>query len=286
MRTSMTGVALLVLAWAGTASAEPPAKDLFGSATAPTVEPPRGVGSYAKGCVAGARELPADGPGWTVMRPSRNRAWGQPELLDFIRDLAASLRRDGVPGLLVGDMGQPRGGPMRTGHASHQIGLDVDIWLTPEPAHPLSVEERETLGAVSMLRPDQLGVDPTQFGPWQRRLLHQAASMPEVDRMFVNARIKQALCADPAAAGGGEPWLRKLRPWWGHADHVHVRLRCPADQPDCRPQESPPPGEGCGDDLAWWFTDEALHPAPPARPAPPLQLADLPRACTAILREP
>jgi murein endopeptidase len=30
-------------------------------------------------------------------------------------------------GLLIGDMSQPRDGPMLYGHSSHQIGLDVDI---------------------------------------------------------------------------------------------------------------------------------------------------------------
>ena len=175
---------------------------------------------------------------------------------------------------------------MRTGHASHQIGLDVDVWLIPEPSRPPGPDARETMSAVSMLRPDRVSVDPARFGPWQRDVLRRAAQMPEVDRIFVNPAIKKALCADSGAAGSDTAWLRRLRPWWGHADHFHVRLRCPAGQPDCRAQEPPPPGNGCGADLDWWFTEEALHPKPPARPTPPLRLADLPRACTAVLNEP
>ena len=286
MRSGMIGAVLLVTFWAGTAAAGPPAKDLFGAVTAPTHQAPRSIGSYAKGCIAGARALSADGPGWAVMRLSRDRFWGQPELLDFIRGLAASEREVGAPGILVGDMGQPRGGPMRTGHASHQIGLDVDIWLTPEPSRTPDPAARETMGAVSMVRPNLMRVDPGRFGPWQRDVLRRAARMPEVDRIFVNPAIKQALCETRRPAGADAAWLRRLRPWWGHDDHFHVRLRCPAGQPDCRTQEPPPAGDGCGADLAWWFTDEALHPKPPPRPTPPLQLVDLPPACSAVLREP
>ena len=109
------------------------------------------IGSYAKGCLAGGTALPIDGPAWQAMRLSRNRVWGHPELIAFIERLAIGARADGWPGLLVGDMAQPRGGPMRTGHASHQIGLDVDLWLTPMPDRRLTGEERETISAVSML---------------------------------------------------------------------------------------------------------------------------------------
>ena len=61
---------------------------------------------------------------------------------------SVKLRREGVwPGFLVGDISQPRGGPMFTGHASHQIGLDADVWLTPMPDRTLSRAERESMPA-------------------------------------------------------------------------------------------------------------------------------------------
>ena len=59
--------------------------------------------------------------------------------------LAESGKRVGWNGLLIGDMSQPRGGPMLNGHSSHQIGLDVDIWFTPMPDHELSPEERDVI---------------------------------------------------------------------------------------------------------------------------------------------
>ncbi|MGH6830558.1 MAG: penicillin-insensitive murein endopeptidase, partial [Methylocella sp.] len=138
----------------------PVARELFGAATEPAPLAARSIGGYAKGCLAGGVSLPINGPDWQVMRLSRNRNWGNPRLLDYLERLASDARAlDGWPGLLVGDMSQPRGGPMLTGHTSHQIGLDADIWLTPMPDHVLTPEEREDMSAVSMLK-DPFTVDP------------------------------------------------------------------------------------------------------------------------------
>ena len=263
-------------------AAEPPAKELFGAAAAPA--PANGaavIGSYARGCLAGGTALPIDGPGWQAMRLSRNRVWGHPELVAFVERLAVAARADGWPGLLVGDMAQPRGGPMRTGHASHQIGLDVDLWLTPMPDRRLSADERESLSAVSMLQPGTRTVDATRFTDAHIALIRRAALDPEVARIFVHPGIKQAMCQ---RAPGDRGWLEKVRPWWGHDAHFHVRLACPPGERLCKDQEPPPPGDGCGEDLAWWLSDEPWQPKPPAPPTPPLQLADLPAECAAVLR--
>lgn len=110
----------------------PPAKELFGAVTEPAPLAARSIGGYAKGCLAGGVSLPTNGPDWQVMRLTRNRNWGSPRLVDYLERLASDARAlDGWPGLLIGDMSQPRGGPMLTGHTSHQVGLDADIWLTP-----------------------------------------------------------------------------------------------------------------------------------------------------------
>ncbi|MEK0084063.1 penicillin-insensitive murein endopeptidase [Geminicoccaceae bacterium SYSU G07066] len=261
----------------------PFAKELFGSVTvpAPAEHGAHVIGSFAKGCLAGAVALPVDGPGWQAVRLSRNRVWGHPALIAFIGRLAAAAREDGWPGLLVGDMAQPRGGPMRTGHASHQIGLDVDIWLTPMPDRRLTLEERESLAPVSMIADGKLTADPAKLTQARIALLRRAALDPAVARIFVHPGIKQALCRK---AGPDRAWLAKIRPWWGHDTHFHVRLACPADEPFCRDQDPPPAGDGCGAELAWWFTDEPWQ-KPPA-PAKPLVLADLPAECAAVLQAP
>lgn len=266
-----------------------PAKELFGAAAGPAPLATRSIGFYSKGCLAGAEALPVTGPGagaplWQAMRLSRNRNWGHPALVDFIERFAVKVPKvSGWSGILVGDMSQPRGGPMRTGHASHQIGLDVDIWLTPSPGRVLTQEDREKISATMMVRPDRLDVDPKAFTRDHVAVIRAAAQDPQVERIFVNAAIKKALCRE---AGGDRGWMEKVRPYWGHDAHMHVRLYCQKDSPDCRPQEPPPAGDGCGADLAWWFSDEVLHPKPspePAKPKPPLKLADLPAACAAVL---
>ena len=264
-------------------AAEPPAKELFGALTLPSRAPATAaIGSYAKGCLAGGLTLPADGPGWQVMRPARNRAWGHPRLLAAIGAIARAAQAEGWPGILVGDMAQPRGGPMRTGHASHQIGLDVDIWLTPMPDRRLSAMEREQLSAVSMLVEGTRTADAARLTAAHRAVIRDAAKLPEVERIFVHPGIKQALCA---TAGEDRAWLAKVRPWYGHDAHFHVRLGCPPGESACRPQEPPPAGDGCDAELAWWLGEEPWRPST-TPPALPLRLADLPAACAAVLQAP
>src|ERR687896_308331 len=128
-------VILAFLAAAPVAAAQTPAKEIFGGLDLPDNLAPRPIGFYSRGCMAGGVALSPDGPHWQAMRLSRNRQWGLPILVDFLQQLARdAATMDGWPGLLVGDMAQPRGGPMLTGHASHQTGLDVDIWAMPMPA--------------------------------------------------------------------------------------------------------------------------------------------------------
>jgi len=256
------------------------AKRVFGAAASPAPGPARAIGSYSRGCLAGATALPADGPNWQVMRPSRNRAWGHPVMIAFLEHLAAQAAGTaGWPGLLVGDIAQPRGGPMLTGHESHQIGIDADIWLTPMPDRRLSPAERDTMGATNLVAESGDDIDPKVWRPEHRQLLEAAARGASVARIFVNPAIKRALCRE---AGADSDWLRMIRPWWGHNYHFHVRLRCPPGEAECRDQAEPPPGDGCGAELDWWFTPEAKHPKP-GPPAKPLLVSDLPAACAALV---
>ena len=260
-----------------------PAKELFGRKTAPASLSAQALGSYARGCVAGAVALPADGQTWQVMRPSRNRNWGHPQLVAFLERFAGRVpRTNGWPGLLVGDMSQPRGGPMLTGHASHQIGLDADIWLTPMPDRRLSRAEREELSATNLVRPDKLDVDPDSYTPAHLELIRAAARQPEVARIFINPAIKLALCRD---SGRDRDWLTKVRPMWGHNYHFHIRLSCEATGQPCDDQDAPPTGDGCGAELDRWFTPAMLNPKP-GKPRPPMTMAALPTECRRVLDAP
>lgn len=263
------------------------AKQLFGRELAPARLAPSSIGFYAKGCLAGAQALPIDGPYWQVMRLSRNRNWGNPALVAFLENLATRAHKLGWPGLLVGDMSQPRGGPMFTGHASHQIGLDADIWLTPMPNRVLTRAERENMSAVQMVRRDRLDIDPRVWTPAHLRVIRAAAEAPQVERIFVNAAIKKALCRE---ATGNRQWLSKIRPMYGHDYHFHIRIKCPAGSAGCEPQTPPDDHEHCAPkDFAYWFSDAVLHPKPPKvppKPKPPLTLANLPAACRTVLTAP
>ena len=250
--------------------------------------PTRVIGFYAKGCVAGAKALPINGETWQVMRLSRNRNWAHPDMVALLERLADKAHKDaGWPGILVGDMSQPRGGPMITGHASHQVGLDADIWLTPMPNRRLSREEREEMSAVMMVRPDRLDIDPQVWTPSHLKVIRAAAQEPSVQRIFVNAAIKKALCRE---ASGDRGWLAKIRPMYGHDYHFHIRIKCPPGSGECESQPAPSEGEACSaGDLAYWFKDSVIHPKPPKvppKPRPPMTLAQLPAACRTVLAAP
>jgi len=261
-----------------------PAKALFGAAASPAPLSARAIGTYSRGCLAGAVALPIDGPGWQVMRLSRNRNWGHPRLIAYLERLARDARAIGWSGLLIGDLAQPRGGPMLTGHSSHQIGLDADIWLTPMPNRRLTRSERETMTAISMLR-DPLNVDRNLWSLRHTQLIERAASYVEVERIFVHPAIKQALCDQ---ARHDRAWLSKVRPWWGHYYHFHVRMACPRGSASCKRQPEVAPGDGCGAELDDWFQrllQAELKPAEPdtSAEARPLTLADLPNDCRIVL---
>jgi penicillin-insensitive murein endopeptidase len=149
-------------------------------------------------------------------------------------------------------------------HASHEIGLDVDIWFNPMPDHELTREERELNGADNMVAPSGLDVDHKVWTPVRTALVKAAVQDPDVARIFVNAAIKKEMCNE---AGADRAWLAKVRPWWGHAEHFHVRLNCPHDSPKCESQPPASAGDVCGHALDYWFKDAVLHPKPGRLPA-------------------
>lgn len=270
------------------------AKYLFGAKKTAAALAPRSIGWYAKGCLAGGEHLSDAGPAWQTMRPSRNRAWGHPKLVALVKRLAREAQKDdGWPGLLIGDISQPRGGPMLSGHASHQVGLDADIWLNPMPDRVLTRKERETTSAQSMLDKTSLAVDPKVFTDKHVALIKRAASYREVQRIFVHPAIKKALCQ---RAGKDRRWLGKVRPLWGHHYHFHIRIYCPNG--GCRAQPEVSGDDGCGKEVDNWLKSiaKSLKPKkPPPKTAqkwvPPSErrkttMAELPPECEQVLDSP
>ncbi len=259
-----------------------PAKDLFGRKPTPVPMAARAIGYYTAGCLAGGVAMPINGETWQVMRLSRNRNWGHPNLIEFLERFAKRVPDVGWSGLLVGDLAQPRGGPMLTGHWSHQVGLDADIWFTPMPKRVLSPEERETMMATNIVADDWNDVNPKIWSPAHIAVLKIAASDPTVERVLVNPAIKKALCRDVKS---DRSWLRKVRPVGGHNYHFHIRIGCPAGQAGCKPQAPAPDDEGCGKDLDWWFSKEARAPRPAVK-REPVRLSALPEACRQVVMSP
>lgn len=257
------------------------AQSLFAAKSTPTEHRATPIGGNSRGCIAGAVQLAANGPTWQAMRLSRNHHWGHPRTIALVERLSREATRHGWAGLYVGDIGQARGGPV-AGHASHQTGLDVDIWMLPATRLDLSRASRESLSSISVKAANQRELN-ARWTPAHAAIVEAAARDPEVDRIFITAPAKLRMCAD--AGRGDREWLRKVRPWWGHDDHFHVRLNCPRGASGCLPADPIPPGDGCAE-AVWWVT-EALEPPDPNAPAPPkrapLTLADLPEQCAAVL---
>ncbi|MEM7403969.1 MAG: penicillin-insensitive murein endopeptidase [Pseudomonadota bacterium] len=234
-------------------------------------------GKYTAGCVAGAESLAPVEDGLRVMRLSRKRNFGHPNLIRFVRELATAQQAGGFGSLLVGDLGQARGGPTYTNHISHQSGLDVDIWFRVLPegtAFPSDAPERWGATQYVHWRDRKL---LSGWGAPQAHMVRFAAEHAAVQRIFVSPVIKRELCR---TAGRARAWLGKVRPWFGHGDHMHVRLKCPPDSPGCIPQRAVPRGDGCGVELASWLAPPRPGKSVKRKPRPPLVL---PGACGALL---
>jgi penicillin-insensitive murein endopeptidase len=247
----------------------------------PSVGPTQIFGGYANGCIAGAVQLPLDGRGYEVVRVSRNRYWGHPYTVQFVTTLAAQLNARGYPDIYIGDMGQPRGGRMPYGHASHQIGLDVDIWFNLRPRTYVPPAQREVIETPTLVR--DRAIDRAVFDPRHVEMLRLAATQPHVDRIFVNAVIKRELCR---IVTGDRSWLRRLRPWFGHDEHFHVRLSCPEGQPHCQRQDPVPLGDGCDETLESWIRPAPPEPVVAVQPVRPRLRPVTPPQCQAVLRGP
>ena len=261
------------------------AKQLFGKHTSASTQSATPYGGYSKGCMAGGVQLPETGPTWQAMRLSRNRNWGQPQTIDFIQKLSKkAAAQPGWNGLYIGDISQPRGGPMLSGHRSHQIGMDIDIWLRPADNLKFSRADRENISSISLRRAKGAYTNSN----WTRQhheIIKAAAQDPRTARIFIFPGAKVQMCNDEK---GDRAWLRKIRPWWGHHYHFHVRLNCPSGAEGCVAQNPPPAGDGCADAEQW--VRNILNPPPPDPNAPKpkprreLTMANLPAQCVSVLQ--
>jgi murein endopeptidase len=189
---------------APTAAAPPPA-------AAPAARRSRAVGKPWRGRLVRGVQLPAFGEGYVTWDPILEqvpnrgwRRWGTDALVALVQRISAELGLDHpeAPLLVVGDLSRPRGGIFDErfgglGHASHQNGLDVDVYYP-----------RKDGLARAPWRPDQV----------DRRLAQEL-----VDR-FVAAGAEK-IFVGPRVRLRGPPQI--VQPLVHHDDHVHVRIRRP-----------------------------------------------------------
>ena len=252
----------------------------WGAVAGPSLGAAQSIGGYAAGCVSGARALPPEGVGYQVIRLSRQRNYGHPVLVDMLRDFGRRVALAGLGTALIGDMGQARGGPMPSGHASHQIGLDADVWLRLD-LPPMGRAGRERLEEIKYVDYDRMRVTE-DWSDRQAKMVQIAASDARVARIFVSPAIKLAMCQRSWADRG---FLNKLRPWHGHDGHMHIRLNCPSGSPLCEQQTAQPDGDGCDDELMSWLS--SASPAierPPGYKPEPRVVRKMPAACAPVLK--
>ncbi len=273
---------LAALLLAAPAAAEKTRRPSWGGFRSPTAQAPEALGSYTRGCLLGGVALPEAGPGFETIRRHRRRYFGHPALARFVTGYGRTLDALGLGPVLVGDLSQPRGGPMTSGHRSHQMGLDVDFWFT-RPAG----SRRSDAAFASLVDERRERIDPEVYRAHHAEMLRRAALDPAVARIFVGWVIKRELCR---TVKGDRGWLRKIRPWWGHTRHFHVRLACPEGSPECLDQAAIPEGDGCGTE-SWFSKAEVARrkrearmgrpkkgPRPKKPPRPPL-----PARCRALV---
>ncbi|MGF1696844.1 penicillin-insensitive murein endopeptidase [Vibrio lamellibrachiae] len=248
----------------------------------PSAHPTESIGSYANGCLAGAKALPLEGEGYQVIRSQRERYYAHPDTVSFIQTLAKQTYQGLESILLIGDLSLPQGGRFSSGHSSHQTGLDIDVWLRLAK-EPLSAQELAKPKAMSVVHVKQFELNRKRWSDEHFQLVKFAAQNAQVARIFVHPVIKDKLCQSEQV--DNREWLRKVRPWWGHHSHIHVRLNCPKGDSSCQAQAAPPEGDGCGYELeSWWpkpedKTETAAKPTKKKKPKIP------PNQCLAMLNE-
>jgi murein endopeptidase len=135
-------------------------------------------------------------------RPNRSwRRWGTDRLvrivLRIVREYAAA--HPSAPRVGIGDLSRPRGGPFGPKHASHQNGLDVDVYYP-------RLDRRE--------RPPRRVVQ-----------IHRGLAQDLVDR-FVRAGA-ETVYVGPSTGFTGPPGVVQVL--WNHDNHLHARFGAKTD---------------------------------------------------------
>lgn len=165
----------------------------------------RALGVPHAGRLVDGVRLPQEGPGWVTWDPALdrtpnrpNRLWGTDELIRITLNVIASYRlaHPDAPPLVIGDLSR-RGGGELDEHASHENGLDIDVYYPRRDGRPLP---------------------PSHPGQVDLRLAQDI-----VDRFLkAGAQIMFVGYSVPLRGPSGV-----VVPYPNHDNHVHVRIAPP-----------------------------------------------------------
>ncbi len=195
-------------------------------------QPSRSIGPTTDGQLVDGCRIPSTGLGYIAVN---GNAYGTDSTVALLEMAAAQTIRQfqGAPAVVIGAISADGGGFLKP-HKSHQSGRDVDIaYLRTTKGQPKRFELT-----------DSSNLDAERTWSFLEALL----STGEVGLVFMDYEI-QALLYDALLDNG---WTEQslspifqypagasvprgvIRHATGHADHFHVRFRCPeGDKPDC-----------------------------------------------------
>jgi len=209
----------------------------------------RAVGFYTDGSLEDGGCLPAEGEGYMQLYRDVEHIWATSELLGMIsqtaRDMGERYPHPPYDRLQVEEMSAQNGGEV-DGHASHENGLDVDLQYYKSDRVEHTPSDAQYYAPSMVTAGGQVSANFDLERNWElMKTLHRHG---DVQRIFVDRKLKAALCSYARAKNeftANIAVLRSLQHQTNHADHMHVRLRCPPGSQGCRPQADPPAGAGC-----------------------------------------
>lgn len=207
----------------------------------------RPIGTPNQGLLEDAECLPESGEGYMQLFRDMQRIWGATPMIDMIQKTAADMSRryPGRDRLQVEDISAENGGDI-DGHGSHENGLDVDLGF-----FKVNGIEHDPRATGQMYAPKMVeGGRPTANFDLERnwelmKTLHRHGN---VQKVFIDQVLKNEMCRYAKSKGdynSNIQVLRSLRHETNHQDHIHVRLRCPANAKKCVNLPDPPAGSGC-----------------------------------------
>lgn len=175
------------------------------------------------------------------------RIWGTQPMISMLKETASDISRryPGRDRLQVEDISAKDGGDI-DGHGSHENGLDVDIGYYKANGIEHDPKKTGQTYAPSMVVGNRPSPNFDVERNWElMKSLHRHG---KVQKIFMDDVLKKELCNYAKSKkdyASNINVLRSIRHETNHADHIHVRLRCPANAKKCINLPDPPPGSGC-----------------------------------------